>query len=61
MNAAPTPVPAPDDEQPQELTSEQQASVKARLRELFGEPPVEMIRLAIQREQQFEEARAAAQ
>ncbi|MER6579393.1 hypothetical protein [Nonomuraea sp. NPDC001023] len=50
------------DEQPQELTAEQRADIKARLRRLFdGEPPVEMLDLAACREQQFEEARAAAQ
>ncbi|MGW4411955.1 hypothetical protein ACWEJ6_48665 [Nonomuraea sp. NPDC004702] len=49
------------DEQPQELTPEQRADIKARLRRLFGEPPGEMLDLATHREQQFEDARAAAQ
>ncbi|MEU4513167.1 hypothetical protein AB0G05_27035 [Nonomuraea wenchangensis] len=61
MNAATPPADAPHEHQPQELTPEQRADMKARLRELFGEPPAEMMALAVQREQQFEEARAAAQ
>ncbi|MEV0195304.1 hypothetical protein [Nonomuraea sp. NPDC050691] len=61
MNAAPMTADPHGDEEPQELSGEQRASVKARLRELFGEPPAEMLDLAAQRERQFEEARAAAQ
>ncbi|MEV0148737.1 MULTISPECIES: hypothetical protein [unclassified Nonomuraea] len=62
MNTAPMTAHPHGDEEPQELSGEQRASMKARLREMFGgEPPAEMLNLAAQRERQFEDARAAAQ
>ncbi|MEV7013369.1 hypothetical protein [Streptosporangium sp. NPDC051022] len=42
------------------ITDEQRARMKARLRELFGEPPQEMLALAAHREEQFAQARATA-
>ncbi|MET8006204.1 hypothetical protein [Nonomuraea glycinis] len=49
------------EQQAPEISEEQRASMKARLRALFGEPPQEMLDLAAQREQQFAQARTAAQ